>query len=279
MTAAASLPEADEQRAGLPRLLVVGGSDCSGGAGIQADIKTGALLGAEVSAVITAITAQNSLGVSGVWPVPVGMLQAQLQSVCVDIPPHAVKLGMLWGASHVEAIAEAIVRYELGHVVCDPVLVSSSGTMLLDEAGKEALQALMPRIFLLTPNAMEAAALSGRSTGNWNELVDAGKALLDCGLNAVLLKGGHMGGAEATDVLLAQEASEPVFFRAPRIDTRNDHGTGCVLASAIAAELAKGNKLAASIATAKAFLQQALQQAAAMWNGNGRGGMKLSSND
>jgi hydroxymethylpyrimidine/phosphomethylpyrimidine kinase len=278
MTAAAPLPEVDGRRAELARLLTIGGSDCSGGAGIQADVKTGALLGAEVSAVVTAITAQNSRGVRGVWPVPVAMLRAQLQSVCEDLPPHAVKLGMLWGASHVEAIAEAIVHHELKNIICDPVLVSSSGTVLLDEAGREALHALMPRIFLLTPNAMEAAVLSGRNIGSWNEFVDAGKALLDCGLHAVLLKGGHMQGAEATDVLLAHENSEPVFFRAPRIDTRNDHGTGCVLASAIAAELTKGNNLIASIAAAKAFLQQALQKAAATWNGNGRGGMKLSSN-
>jgi hydroxymethylpyrimidine/phosphomethylpyrimidine kinase len=234
------------------------------------------LLGVEVAAVITAITTQNSMEVRGVWPVPVETLTEQLACVCEDIPPHAVKLGMLWDARRVEAIAVAMDRYRLAPVVCDPVLASSSGRMLMDGAGQSALLALLPRIFLLTPNAIEAAALSGRSVSNEAELLDAGLALLDRGVNAVLLKGGHMGGEDATDILVVSGTAEPQFFTTPRIATRNDHGTGCVLASAIAAELAKGNDLAAAIAIAKGFLQEALLKAATVWNGQGHGGMSLS---
>jgi hydroxymethylpyrimidine/phosphomethylpyrimidine kinase len=277
MTQIASDPAIARERAEFTRLLVIGGSDSCGGAGIQADIKTGALLGVEVAAVITAITAQNSVDVRGVWPVPVEALTAQLTSVCEDIPPHAVKLGMLWDAQRVEAVAAAMHRYKLFPVVCDPVLASTSGRMLMDVAGRDAVLAFLPQIFLLTPNREEAAVLSGRSVSNEAELLDAGRALLDRGVHAVLLKGGHMGEEDATDILLIGGAAAPQVFTTPRIATHNDHGTGCVLASAIAAGLAKGNDLANAIATAKFFLQQALQRAVTVWNGNGRGGMRLSS--
>lgn len=263
------------ERIELARLLVIGGSDSGGGAGIQGDIKTGAAMGVDVSTAITAITAQNSLGVQAVEPVPIEMLQAQLSSVCSDIPPHAVKLGMLYDAPRVLAITEAIRTYKLSNVVCDPVLASTSGTMLLDGAGREAVLANLTLFTLVTPNVMEAAALTGVRVQSSADLLDAGRMLLDCGANAVLLKGGHLGGSDSTDILLEKQRPSPLFFPAPRIDTRNDHGTGCVLATAIASGLALGHRLSDAVASGCAFVQAALQRSAHLSNGSGRGSLNL----
>jgi hydroxymethylpyrimidine/phosphomethylpyrimidine kinase len=259
------------------RLLAIGGSDSCGGAGIQADIKTAARLGVDTATVVTAVTAQNSLGVHSLWAVPEGLVAAQLESVCSDTPLHAVKLGMLCDGPRVRLVAAAIDRYGLDPVVCDPVLASTSGRRLLDDEGRQELLALLPRLTLLTPNAVEAALLSGREVHNAATLLDAGRALLDLGAAAVLLKGGHICGEESTDFLLLGSQTEPIRYPAPRVDTRNDHGTGCVLASAIAAGLARGLCLDDAVARAKAFLQQALRQSASLWNGGGRGGMALVS--
>lgn len=263
------------KRLEFPRLLAIGGSDSCGGAGIQADTKTGAAMGVDVSAVITAITAQNSVDVQAIWPVPLDVMVAQLTSVCSDIPPHAVKLGMLFDAPRVMAVGDAIRQYELHCVVCDPVLASTSGKSLLDADGVKALLSLLPLISLLTPNSMEAAALSGRNVENAADLVDAGRALLDLGAKAVLLKGGHLGGKESTDLLLQRDDSRSISFSAPRLETRNDHGTGCVLASSIAAGLALGRTLPGAVIAARAFVQKALESSAQAWNGQGRGGMQL----
>lgn len=263
------------ERIELPRLLAIGGSDSSSGAGIQADIKTGAALGVDVSTAIAAVTAQNSLGVQAVEPVPVEMLRAQLESICSDIPPHAVKLGMLYDATRVKAVAEAIAAYNLRNIVCDPVLLSTSGTTLLDAEGSEHLVSMLSLFVLFTPNATEAAALTGTTVRTSSDLLDAGRVLLERGANAVLLKGGHLGGGESTDVLLQKHSLEPLFFSAPRIVTRNDHGTGCVLASAIASRLAAGAELANAVASGCAFVHSCLQRSAHLWNGSGRGSMNL----
>ncbi|MHB1021870.1 MAG: bifunctional hydroxymethylpyrimidine kinase/phosphomethylpyrimidine kinase [Acidobacteriaceae bacterium] len=265
------------ERIELPRLLAIGGSDSSGGAGIQADIKTGAALGVDVSTAITAVTAQNSLGVQAVEPVPVEMLRAQLASVCSDIPPHAVKLGMLYDAARVKVVAEAIATYSLRNVVCDPVLVSTSGTTLLDAEGSEQLLSMLQHFTLFTPNAIEAAALAGISVHDSADLLAAGRILLERGANAVLLKGGHFAGGESTDVLLQKHSPEPLFFPAPRIVTRNDHGTGCVLASAIAAGLASGFDIAQAVARGCTFVHAALQRSIHLRTGLGRGSMNLLS--
>ena len=262
-------------RAELPRLLAIGGSDSSGGAGIQADIKTGAALGVDVSTAITAITAQNTLGVQAVEPAPVEMLQSQLTSVCSDLPPHAVKLGMLYDAARVRVVAEAIATYHLRNVVCDPVLLSTSGATLLDAAGSEQLLTMLPLFTLFTPNAMEASALTGTTVRTSADLLVAGRLLLDRGARAVLLKGGHIAGAESTDILLQQQTREPICFRSPRIHTRNDHGTGCVLASAIAAGLALGLDLAEATSRGCAFVSSALSRSTHLWTGSGRGSMNL----
>jgi hydroxymethylpyrimidine/phosphomethylpyrimidine kinase len=259
----------------LARLLVIGGSDSCGGAGIQADIKTGAALGVDVSTAITAITAQNSLGVQEVWPVPEQMLAAQIASVCADIPPHAVKLGMLFDAARVRIVAAAIRKHGLHPLVCDPVLASTSKYELLDDAGRDALRSLLPLVDLLTPNSAEAAVLTGREVRTMDEYLDAGRVLLHFGAQAVLLKGGHMGGEDSADALLLRDSPSPLWFSAPRITTCNDHGTGCVLASAIAAHLAMGCSIPEAVASARDFVQQALLRSVDAWNGNGRGGMNL----
>ena len=259
----------------LRRLLAIGGSDSCGGAGIQADIKTGSALGVDVSTAITAITAQNSLGVQAVEPVSVEMLRAQIASVCSDTPPHAVKLGMLYDAARVKAVADAITIYNLHNVVCDPVLVSTSGTTLLEAEGREHLISMLPDFTLFTPNAPEAAVLTGTSVHTSSDLLAAGRILLERGANAVLLKGGHLDGSESTDVLLQRHSPEPLFFPFRRVETRNDHGTGCVLSSAIASGLAAGVELAQAVASGCAFVHSALQRSAHLSNGSGRGSMNL----
>jgi hydroxymethylpyrimidine/phosphomethylpyrimidine kinase len=258
---------------GLPRMLAIGGSDSCGGAGIQADIKTGMALGVEVSTAITAITAQNSLGVQKITPVSTAMLAAQIGSVCEDIPPAVIKLGMLVDAARIRMVIKALRTYTVPNVVCDPVLFSTSGRVLLSEAGRKALFKLLPLVTLLTPNAEEAALLSGCEGRTPKEYLDAGRILLDHGASAVLLKGGHMSGEESSDALLQRDYASPLWFSAPRIETRNDHGTGCVLASAIAAGLAQGMTLVEAVGRARDFVQQALIRSSGFWNGNGRGGM------
>jgi hydroxymethylpyrimidine/phosphomethylpyrimidine kinase len=256
----------------LPRVLAVGGSDSSGGAGIQADLKTGMALGVEVSTAITAITAQNSLGVQKVTSVSLAMLAAQISSVCEDTPPAVMKLGMLVDAARIRVVIRALRAYAVPRVVCDPVLFSTSGCALLDDAGRQALFHLLPWITVLTPNANEASLLSGQPVRTPEEFLQAGRILLDRGASAVLVKGGHIGGEESSDVLLQRDAA-PEWFSAPRIVTRNDHGTGCVLASAIAAGLARGDTLVEAVARARGFVQQTLLRSKDIWNGNGRGGM------
>lgn len=263
------------QHAELRRLLVIGGSDSSGGAGIQADIKTGAALGVDVATAIAAITAQNSLGVHAIDPVTPAMLRAQIASVCSDIPPHAVKLGMLCDAARVSVVADAIRSYELRNVVCDPALVSTSGAPLLDARGSRRLLTLLPFFTLITPNLMEAAALTGMCVRDSASLLEAGRTLLDRGANAVLLKGGHLDGDECVDVLLQKRCIDPIYLPSPRVETRNDHGTGCVLASAIASGLARGLELVAAVKSGCAFVQAALQRSASLWTGAGRGSMNL----
>lgn len=263
------------QRTELRRMLVIGGSDSSGGAGIQADIKTGAALGVDVSTAITAITAQNSLGVHAIEPVPVDMLKAQLASVCSDIPPHAVKIGMLYDAQRVSTVGSAIRNYNLRNVVCDPVLVSTSGTTLLDDEGRAVLLSILPLFTLFTPNAIEAAELTKTSVQNSSDLLAAGRILLEFGASAVLLKGGHLGGDHSTDILLQRQTPEPMYFSNPRIDTRNDHGTGCVLSSAIAAGLAVNLDPAEAVSRGCAFVSSALRRSSHLWSGSGRGSMDL----
>jgi hydroxymethylpyrimidine/phosphomethylpyrimidine kinase len=224
--------------------LTVAGSDPSGGAGIQADLKTFSALGAYGTAVLTALTAQNTRGVTGVHAVPAAFVGEQLRTLLADVTVHATKLGMLGTADVVREVAAVLTDRPGGPVICDPVMVATSGDRLIDEAAVDAVRTvLLPVTDLLTPNVPEAAALLDVAPATTvEELAPQATALLALGAGAVLLKGGHLGGEESVDVLVT--AAGVVETRRPRVTTTSTHGTGCTLASAIAA-LAARARLAA----------------------------------
>jgi hydroxymethylpyrimidine/phosphomethylpyrimidine kinase len=261
----------------LRRVLTIGGSDSAGGAGIQADVKTGTALGVDVATVISAITAQNSLGVQALEPVSLDMFRTQISSVSSDIPVHAVKLGMLYDELRVRLVIDAIRQFEWDNIVCDPVLVSTSGTPVLDQDGLKVLVSALPLFTLLTPNVPEVVAMTGKIVATESDLIEAGHALMDLGTRAVLLKGGHLNGDKSTDILLQKGISEPTYFSSRRVHTRNDHGTGCALATAIASGLATGIDLPKAVSKGREFVQGALRRSIHLRNGSGRGSMDLRS--
>ncbi len=253
------------------RVLSIAGSDSGGGAGIQADLKTFAALGCYGMTAITALTAQNTLGVSGIHAVPPEFLAAQIRAVVEDIGVDAVKLGMLHAPEVVRVVAEAIDRYRLPNVVLDPVMVATSGDRLIAEETVQVLVGeLFPRALLVTPNLDEAVLLLGHPIGDAAALDAAADELLALGARAVLLKGGHLPGDEIVDVL-AQAGGPCQRFVAQRIVSRNLHGTGCTLSSAIAAQLALGHPLAEAVAQARAFVLGALGAGADVRVGSGHG--------
>ncbi|NUB45555.1 bifunctional hydroxymethylpyrimidine kinase/phosphomethylpyrimidine kinase [Fertoebacter nigrum] len=250
--------------------LTIAGSDSGGGAGIQADLKTFSALGVFGTSAITAITAQNTCAVSSVQMVGLPMLAAQIAAVLADIPPDSVKIGMLGQAAGVVTVADALAACS-APLVLDPVMVAKSGAMLLQDDAVAALVArLLPRATLLTPNLPEAARLlhttCARTTA---EAAAQGRALLALGPAAVLMKGGHAVGAVCTDLLIS--ADGVIELSAPRIATRNTHGTGCTLSAAIAAELALGQALPAAVARAHGWLQRAIAAADRLAIGRGHG--------
>jgi len=254
-----------------PRVLSIAGSDSGGGAGIQADLKTFAALGCYGMTAITALTAQNTLGVRAIHPVPVAMLRAQIDAVVEDIGVDAVKIGMLHSAETVRAIAAAIRDHGLQPVVLDPVMMSTSGAVLIDEEAIAVLVAeLFPLAALITPNLDEAALLVGQPLDGEPAMLEAARRLRQMGAPAVLLKGGHLAGDTVSDLLLAAD-DEPVWLRAPRIRSGNTHGTGCTLSSAIAAGLATGASLSEAVASAHAYVRAALEAGAAIRTGAGSG--------
>jgi len=249
------------------RVLVIAGSDSGGGAGIQADIKTVMALGGFATTAITAITAQNTLGVFGVHPIPADMVLAQGRVVLADIGTDAIKTGMLASVDILEAAASLIDEAGAPAVI-DPVMVATSGARLIDTNAVEALKSLLiGRAALLTPNAPEAAALTGMDIQTTDDLRRAGEALLGAGAKAVLMKGGHIAGETLTDVLMT--ASGETTFSGPRIETRNTHGTGCTLASACAAGLAQGLSLEDAVASAWAYVAEAIRRAPDLGAGAG----------
>ncbi len=268
MTAAAS-PSPFTQR--YVRVLSIAGSDSGGGAGIQADLKTFAALGCYGMTAITALTAQNTQGVRGIHAVPPEFLRAQIQAVVEDIGVDAVKLGMLHGPEIVEVVAWAIDHYRLPHVVLDPVMVATSGDRLIAEETVQMLvRELFPRACIATPNLDEAALLIGHGIPGPEALDAAADALLALGAPAVLLKGGHLQGDVVVDVL-AQAGAAHQRFSAPRITSRNLHGTGCTLSSAIAAHLALGHALPDAVDQARAYVRAAITSGAAVQVGGGHG--------
>jgi hydroxymethylpyrimidine/phosphomethylpyrimidine kinase len=254
-----------------PVALTIAGSDSSGGAGIQADLKTFAALGVFGTSAITALTAQNTTGVRDVHGVPVANVVAQVEAVLDDLDVRAVKTGMLGTAAVVHAVAGLADR--LPHLVVDPVMVASSGARLLEQAAERAyVDALLPRAAVLTPNLHEAQVLLGASITTLEQQRQAARALGELGPRAVLVKGGHTvdgAGGEAVDVLW--DGEHLLELRAPRVAGTNDHGTGCSLASAIAAGLAKGDGLVDAVATAKAYVARALAGGATWRLGRGHG--------
>ena len=255
----------------VPIALTIAGSDSSGGAGIQADLKTFAAFGVYGASVITALTAQNTRGVSGVHPVPPDFVTAQLDAVFDDLDVAAVKIGMVAELSIIAAIASALSRRKPKHVVLDPVMVATSGGRLLPaEAVAHLCRDLMPKALLVTPNLPEAAALLNETVASDEAAIARqGRRLLAMGAQAVLIKGGHGQGAESIDYLFGGDGI--IALPATRIATGNTHGTGCSLSSAIAAGLAKGEALEAAVRNAKTWITAAIAAADRLKVGEGHG--------
>jgi len=253
--------------AALGRVLIIAGSDSGGGAGIQADIKTVTALGGYAATAVTAVTVQNTLGVTGVHPIPPDLVEAQARAVLDDIGADALKTGMLGGVEMVEAVARILAGSRAPAVV-DPVMVAKGGATLLEARAVDAVKALLvPRAALLTPNAPEAQALTGLTVVSADDLRRAGEALLRLGAAAVLMKGGHVPGPTVVDILMTPAGE--TLFEAARLDTRHTHGTGCTLASACATGLAQGLPLEQAVARAWAYVQEALLRAPGFGAGHG----------
>lgn len=255
----------------VPIAVTIAGSDSSGGAGIQADLKTFSALGVYGAAVITALTAQNTRGVTAIHDVPPAFIAAQIDAVFSDLRVGAVKIGMLSVLAAIDAVAAGFDRYPQANVVLDPVMVATSGARLLAADAVDALRReLIPRARIFTPNLQEAAALLGDEVaGDEDGMRRQAERLLACGAQAVLIKGGHGSGDESVDLLV--EPAGMTRFAAARIMTRNTHGTGCTLSSAIAAGLAKGQTLATAVGHAKDYLTRAIAAAGRLEVGSGHG--------
>jgi hydroxymethylpyrimidine/phosphomethylpyrimidine kinase len=249
------------------RVLIIAGSDSGGGAGIQGDIKAVTAMGGYAATAITAITVQNTLGVQGVHPLPLDLIEAQARAVLDDIGADAIKTGMLGSVAVVERVA-AILDTSPAPAVIDPVMIAKGGAPLLDPGAVEAVRRLMvPRAALLTPNAPEAEALTGLSIADIDGQKRAGEALLALGARAVLMKGGHVPGPTVIDLLLTP--SGETLREGPRIETTSTHGTGCTLASAIAARLALGRPLETAVAEGWAYVSEAIRRAPGLGHGHG----------
>ena len=255
----------------IANIMSIAGSDPSGGAGIQADLKTFGALGCYGMAVITALTAQNTRGVSAVHLPPPDFIAAQIDVIFADIEVHAVKIGMLANGAIARVVAERLHHHKARNIVLDPVLVATSGDSLgAPDVVAAMQQALFPLAVLVTPNLPEAARLAALPPPQDMAGMEAcGRALLEQGAQAVLVKGGHLADEMAVDLLVMPAAK--CRFEAPRIATQNTHGTGCTLSSAIAAGLGQGLELVAAISAAKAYLTGALQHSSALSVGGGHG--------
>lgn len=260
----------NEDRPSMGRVLIVAGSDSGGGAGIQADIKTVTALGGFAATAITALTAQNTRGVFGVVAIDPAFVAKQLEVVLTDIGADAVKTGMLHSAEVIEAVVRSLERYARGiPVVVDPVMIAKGGAPLLAVEARSALKLrLVPCAALLTPNAPEAEALTGVRIESPDDMGRAADALLALGAGAVLVKGGHVPGDTVVDLLRTADGVER-RYESPRIESRNTHGTGCTLASAIAAGIAEGLRLEDAVERARQYVLEAIRSAPGFGKGHG----------
>ena len=251
----------------IPRVLIIAGSDSGGGAGIQADIKTVTMLGGYAMTAVTAITVQNTLGVSAVHGVPPEIVSGQIRAVLDDIGADAIKIGMLGDSATVKAVADALEGVDIP-IVLDPVMVAKGGGKLLaDEAEEALMRRLMPRARLITPNTPELSVLTDTAIEDEADMLLAAQELAGQGAAAVLAKGGHLAGEPVVDWLVTANSQQR--FEAPRMSTPHTHGTGCTLASAIATGLAAGLPLAVAVERGRAYLQSALAAAPGLGKGHG----------
>jgi hydroxymethylpyrimidine/phosphomethylpyrimidine kinase len=248
--------------------LTIAGSDSGGGAGIQADLKTFHQFGVFGTSAVVAVTAQNTTGVQHVHALPLDIVHAQIRSVATDLPPAAIKTGMLATADLVETVAGAVAEFRLYPLVVDPVMVATSGHRLLDPAAVSAVQTrLIPLALIVTPNIVEAATLTGRSIVSPADMTAAGVELVGMGARAALVKGGHLDAGDATDVLVTAEGTRT--FTHPRLPGTNTHGTGCTLSAALTAGLALGQDLEHAVGHALDFVHAAIAHAPDLGRGNG----------
>lgn len=257
-----------------PIALTVAGSDSGGGAGIQADIKAMSATGSYACSVIAALTAQNTQGVTGVMPIPADFIRAQFDAVFSDIPIKAVKVGMLADVPTIEVVADCLRQYQPDFVVLDPVMVATSGDLLLaEDAVSSLIELMLPLADVVTPNLPEAMALLGQHGETEPEteqgLLSLAKGILELGCQSVLVKGGHQSNNESVDYWLNGTLTER--FSAKRIETRNTHGTGCTLSSSIASYLAQGNDILEAITLAKSYISNAIAHSDELYIGDGHG--------
>ena len=254
------------------RVLTIAGSDSGGGAGIQADLKTFSAIGCYGMSVITALTAQNTCGVNGIHAVPPAFAVEQIDAVLSDMGTDAIKIGMLYSAELIEVVAEALKKHGASKIVLDPVMVAQSGDKLLqDDAIKAIKKHLMPLADVVTPNMPEASVLCGRPLKQWRDIESAAQTLAQHGSRSILIKGGHAEAEKSTDLLFLAHENRFVRLAAERIKTRNNHGTGCTLSSAIASYMAKGKDIEEAVQKAKMFMNQAIAAGAQYQIGQGHG--------
>ena len=254
------------------KVLTIAGSDSGGGAGIQADLKTFSAIGCYGMSVITALTAQNTQGVNAIHAVPPAFAVQQIEAVLSDIGADAIKIGMLYSAELIEAVAQALKKHGARKIVLDPVMVAQSGDKLLQDDAIEAIKMhLMPLADVVTPNLPEASVLCDRQLARWSDIESAAEILAGYGSRSILIKGGHGDEHKSTDLLFIAAEGRFLSLEADRIETRNNHGTGCTLSSAIASYMAKGNNVEDAVQKAKTFMNHSIAAGAAYKIGHGHG--------
>jgi len=254
------------------RVLTIAGSDSGGGAGIQADLKTIAANGCYGMSVITALTAQNTVGVSGVHPVPVDFVRQQLEAVLTDIGADAVKIGMLFSPELIHCVADQLSTFNVKNIVLDPVMVATSGARLLQDDAVAALKKyLLPKVDIITPNLPEVEVLLGRHVGSLAAINQAAMELAGLGCRNILIKGGHLTGETSDDLLYQGRKKQTVVLSGSRVATENTHGTGCTLSSAMASFLARGKTIEEAARLSKEYISAAIIAGAGYQLGHGRG--------